>query len=622
LPFDRLAARGSGRTQAVLWLKIALCPARTPRIIIDKVSNEIGRIIMLPGTRARIPREGSAARRSAPAELDRLVREEVVMRAKVFKARSEAGVRARRCLTLLVLAMPAFAAEPSYDLVLKNARVVDGTGSPWYRADIAVRGDSIALIAPAITGAAKRVIDVKGAVVSPGFVDLHTHASRGLFQVPTADNYVRQGVTTVLEGPDGASTVPLKPFLDKLEALPKSLNIGSFLGQGSVRAAVVGLNDRRATADEMAKMRALVEQGMRDGAFGLTTGLYYVPGKFTPLSEVIELQKVVSPWRGLHTSHMRDEASKILDSVRETIAIGEQASVPTQITHHKVIGKANWGRSVETLRLVDEARARGVDATIDQYPYTAASTSIHGGLLPAWALEGGWRETEKRLKDPAARAKIKAAVAELIRTERGAGDAANVVISQCSWDVSLAGRNLAQIAQSRGMTPTPENAAEVVAWLVENGSCQGIFHAMNEEDVLRIIVHPATMIASDGEIPIFGRGAPHPRSYGTFARVLAVYVREKKVLTLEDAVRRMSSMPAARIGLTDRGVVRAGMKADLAVFDPGTVRDAATYEKPHQYAEGFSHVIVNGQMVYENGAMTAARPGRVLYGPGKATRAE
>ena len=520
-------------------------------------------------------------------------------------------------LALSIFTTAAYCAEAPYDLVLRNARIVDGTGNPWYRADLAMRGDTIVRIAPRITALAARVIDVHGDVVAPGFIDLHTHASRGIFQVPTADNYVRQGVTTIIEGPDGGSPVPLKPFLDKLEATPKSLNIGSFLGQGSVREAVVGLADRTATPDEIERMRVIVARGMLDGAFGLSTGLFYVPGKFTPLSEVIELQKVVSPFRGVHTSHMRDEASRILDSVKETIAIGEQGGVPTQISHHKVIGKAYFGKSIETLALVDEARARGVDATIDQYPYTASSTTIHAALLPGWALEGGLAETQKRLKDPATREKIKAVTADLIRNERGGGDPANVVVSLCEWDATLAGRNLSQIAQARGMAPTPENAAEVVAWLIDNGGCRGVFHAIGEEDLLRIIVHPATMIASDGEVPIFGRGAPHPRSYGTFVRVLAVYVREKKVLTLENAVRKMSSFPAIRIGLTDRGVLRPGMKADIAVFDPARVRDAATFEKPHQYAEGYSHVIVNGQIVYENGAMTAARPGRVLYGPGK-----
>jgi N-acyl-D-amino-acid deacylase len=534
---------------------------------------------------------------------------------KVFLFSSASS--ALKLLLLILFAATAHAADAPYDLVLRNARIVDGTGSPWFRGEIAIRGDTIVEVAPNVSGRTSRSIDVRGNVVSPGFVDVHTHAIRGIFEVPTADNYIRQGVTTILEGPDGSSPVPLKSFLDKLEALQKSINIGSFVGQGSVRERVVGLADRAATVDEIAKMKAIVRQAMQDGAFGLSTGLFYVPGKFTPLSEVIELQKEVSPYRGLHTSHMRDEASKILDSVRETIAIGEQGGVPTQISHHKVIGKANWGKTVETLRLVDEARARGVDTTIDQYPYTASSTSIHAALLPGWALEGGLSATRGRLKEPGLRAKIKEATAELIRTERGGGDPANVVVSLCSWDASLAGKNLSVIATERGMAPTIENAAEVVAWLVDNGSCRGVFHAISEDDLLRVIVHPATMVASDGEVVIFGRGAPHPRSYGTFARVLTVYVREKKVLTLEDAVRRMSSMPAMRIGLTDRGVLRPGMKADIAIFDPARVRDAATFEKPHQYAEGFSHVIVNGRVAYENGVMTAARPGRVLYGPGR-----
>jgi dihydroorotase/N-acyl-D-amino-acid deacylase len=480
-----------------------------------------------------------------------------------------------------------------------------------------VRGDTIARIAPAITDPAARVVDVGGVVVAPGFVDLHTHAIRGIFQVPTADNYVRQGVTTILEGPDGASPVPLKPFLDKLEALPRSLNIGSFIGQGSVRQAVMGLANRAASAEELERMRGLVRQGMADGAFGLSTGLFYVPGAFTALAEVIELQKIVAPYRGIHTSHMRDEAGGVVDSVRETIVIGEQGGVPTQISHHKTIGKANWGRSVDTLKLVDEARARGVDTTIDQYPYTASSTSIQGALVPQWAQEGGRKAVLQRLRDPETRAKVRSITADLIRNERGAGDPRNVVLTRCEWDMTLAGKNLLQLTQARGEEPTIENAAETVMWIVEQGGCSGVFHAMSEDDLRRILVHPATMVASDGEVPIFGRGVPHPRSYGTFARILSEYVRERRLLTLEEAVRKMSAFPAARIGLADRGVLKEGMKADIAVFDPARVRDMATFEEPHQYAAGFSHVIVNGQVVYENGAMTAARPGRVLYGPGK-----
>ena len=341
-----------------------------------------------------------------------------------------------------------------------------------------------------------------------------------------------------------------------------------------------------------------------------------MPGTFTPTAEVIQLARVAGRYGGMHESHQRDDASKIIDSVKETIAIGEGGGLPTQISHHKVVGTANWGRSVDTLRLVDEARARGVDVTIDQYPYTASSTSVAAALLPAWALEGNREAQLARLRDPATRARIKAGAVAMIRDERGGGDPKNVQFANCGFDPSLAGKTLADLTRQRGLEPTIDNAAETTMWLVEQDGCQGIFHAMSEEDLVRILEHPATMIASDGEIPIFGRANPHPRSYGTFARVLGVYVRERRVLTLEDAIRKMTAFPAARLRLTDRGIVRPGMKADLAIFDPARVRDTATYTEPHQYAEGFTHVIVNGQVVFENGAMTAARPGKVLYGPG------
>ena len=276
-------------------------------------------------------------------------------------------------------------------------------------------------------------------------------------------------------------------------------------------------------------------------------------------------------------------------------------------------------RSVETLRLIDEARARGVDATIDQYPYTASATSMAAALLPTWAQEGGRDATLARLKDPATRAKIRAATVAIIRDERGGGDPKNVVASSCQFDASLAGKNLAQITQGRGQPVTLENAADTALWIVEQGGCQGIFHAIGEEDLQRILAHPATMIGSDGEIPVFGRNHPHPRSYGTFVRVLGVYARDKKVLPLETAVQKMSALPAQRLGLADRGVLRPGMKADVVVFDPARVRDTATFEKPHSYAEGVSAVVINGQVAFENGAITAARPGRVLYGPARRT---
>ena len=517
-------------------------------------------------------------------------------------------------LTVLLFLTAALAQGPEYDLLIRNGRIVDGAGNSWYRADLAVKGDSIVLIAPRISAAVGREIDAGGNIVAPGFIDIHTHASRGILTIPTADNYVRQGVTTILEGPDGGSPLPLKNFLDRVAAVHPVPNFGMFVGQGSAREHVIGNVDRKATPQEIDQMRELVRQGMLDGAFGLSTGLFYVPGIFTPTEEVIELAKVAGAMGGMHQSHMRNEAAGVVDSVRETIAIGELGGLPTQVTHHKIIGVHNWGKSAETLKLVEEARARGVDATIDQYPYTASSTGLNA-LLPPWALDGGQRETVKRLADPATRAKIRAIVADNIENDRGGGDPKNIVIANCPWNPSLAGKNLRQITGDRGREVTMDSASETALEIIEKGGAQTVFHAISEDDLQRILKFPWTMIASDGEVPTFGKAAPHPRSYGTFVRVLGVYVREKKVLTLEDAVRKMTSFPAQRLRLLDRGLLRPGMKADIVIFDPATVKDKATFENPHQYAEGIAQVIVNGQVVYEGGQMTDRRPGRILYGP-------
>ena len=506
------------------------------------------------------------------------------------------------------------------DLLIKNARVVDGTGAPAYQGDIAIRGDTILRIAPRIDGAATKIVDARGKVLAPGFIDIHVHARETLFKVPTADNYVRQGVTTLIEGPDGASPLPIGSFLERVAAAHVVPNFGLFVGQGSVRDSVLGTVDRHATPAELDQMRKIVRQAMTDGAFGLSTGLFYVPGAFTSTDEVVELAKVAGQMHGIHVSHMRDEASRVLDSVRETIEIGEKGGLPTQITHHKIIGALNWGKSVDTLRMVDEARARGVDVTIDQYPYTASSTSIHAALVPAWANEGGRARLLERLKDASARSRIRAETIRLIKEERGGGDPGNVQISACEWDPALAGKRLSEVTRSRKLEPTVENAADTVLWMIEQGECFAIFHAINEADLQRILQHPMTMVGSDGSIPIFGQASPHPRSYGTFVRVLGRYVRELKVLTLEDAVRKMSGSPARRLGLADRGLLKQGLKADLVLFDPDTVRDSATFEKPHQYAEGVLLVVINGEAVFENGAMTAARPGHILYGPGHEPR--
>jgi N-acyl-D-amino-acid deacylase len=514
-------------------------------------------------------------------------------------------------VALVLFAFTSILPAQSFDILIRHARIVDGSGNPWYFGSLGINGDSISAIAPLDGAKAKLTIDAQGLTVTPGFIDIHTHARRGIFRDPTAQNYIRQGVTTLIEGPDGSSPLPIAPFIQQLSETKMMPNMGLFVGQGSIRQAVVGLDNRKATSEEIAKMKDLTRQAMQDGALGLSTGLFYVPGNFTPTEEVIELAKVAASFGGMHISHMRDEAAGVLDSVRETIRIGEEGGLPTQITHHKVVGPSNWGQSIETLRLVEAARARGVDVTIDAYPYTASSTGT-AALFPQWSLAGGQKSLLERLSAPDQRARIKTAIVTNIRDNRGGGDPKNVVMASCSFDPALAGKSLADITAARGNPVTLETAAETAIDIQSKGGCAAVFHAISEEDIERILKSPYTMIGSDGEIPEFGKGAPHPRSYGTFARVLARYVRERKTLTLEDAVRKMSGYPAERMRLLDRGLLRPGMKADIVILDPAKVLDKADYANPHQYAEGVREVIVNGELVISAGQLTAARPGRVI----------
>lgn len=521
-----------------------------------------------------------------------------------------------RWLVLLFLGCSLSGQLPEFDIWISGGRIVDGAGNPWFIGDIGVRGDTIAYAGPPKKDIrAKRILDARGKTVTPGFIDAHSHGRRGIFEVPSAENQIRQGVTTIMEGPDGSSPWPIGEFLSRFSKVPATTNFGLLVGQGTIREKVIGLKDRKATPEEISRMQEMARQAMREGAFGISTSLFYVPGAFTPTEEVIAVSRAAGELGGVYTSHMRDEASKVLDSVQELIRIGEEAHMPVQITHHKVAGKGNWGKSVETLRMVEQARKRGIDVTIDQYPYTASSAGL-AALVPKWALESGQKAFEERAASPEARARMRAGIIVNLKEDRGSNDLRNVVFARCSADASLAGKSLYDLTGSDDF----EKAAEHVIRLQEKGGCSCIYHTMSEEEVERIMRFPWTMIASDGSIPIFGQDVPHPRYYGTFARVLGRYVRERGVLTLEDAVRKMSGYPAARFGLSDRGLLRPGMKADVAVFDAATVIDKADFAKPHQYAEGFVHVLVNGVPVLADGKMLEARPGRALYGPAYKTQ--
>ena len=518
-------------------------------------------------------------------------------------------------VTLLVLLLPSFGNSQDYDLIIRGGKVVDGSGNPWYHADIAIKNDRIAEIGQLSNHEAKRVIDAHGLVVAPGFIDPHTHALRGIFEVPNAESALLQGVTTLTEGNDGSSPYPIDRHYADIDNLRISPNWAVFVGQGTIRQRVIGFGLRKATPDEMERMKQMVRDAMEQGALGISTGLFYVPGSFTSTEEVIELSKVAAEYNGIYISHIREEAAQLIDSVQETIRIGEEANIPVQITHHKVIGVENWGASIESLRLVDEARKRGVDVTIDQYPYTASQTSINA-LIPQWAQAGGREEMLSRINSAETYSTIKNEVVAKILYDRGGGDPKNVFISRNSWDPDMAGKNLAELAIDAGLEPTPENAADVVFDIIRGGGATAVYHAIGPEDVDRIMQHPATAIGSDGPVGVFGEGAPHPRQYGTFARVLGLYVRERKILSLEEAIRKMSSQSARRLGIHDRGLITKGYFADIAIFDPDEIIDKATFENPHQYAIGTKFVLVNGTVVVENGQHTGARPGRILHGPG------
>ncbi len=506
--------------------------------------------------------------------------------------------------------------DTAYTLILTGGTLYDGLGNDPVVTDIGIVGENIVAFGDLSTFEAPVKLDVTGLAVVPGFIDVHSHAAgsnyaqSGLRRHPAAENYIRQGVTSVIVGQDGSSAYPIDEYLSAIEQSPRAINVGTTVGHGTLRAIVMGNRDRKPTTDELNKMKSMVAASMAAGALGLSSGLEYTPGAYSETEELIELAKSAAPYGGIYTSHMRDEGGKLLESVAETIQIGEEGGLAPHITHHKVIGKGRWGNSEQSLQLVDEARERGVDVMSDVYPYTASSTSINI-LFPAWSKEGNRNARLSRLRDPEQRIFIRNDIVEHLKTERGS-DPSTIVVANCSWNKNHNGKSLSDILTEREKEVTLVNAAELAMELEEKGGCMGVFHSMSEEDVQRIMKHPTTMIASDGGVPTMNSGSPHPRNYGTFARVLARYVRDLQVLTLEDAIHKMSGLSAARLGLTDRGVLREGAVADIVVFDPATIQDHATFEAPHQYATGVVNVFVSGQAVVLDSMMTGNRPGKVL----------
>jgi len=522
-------------------------------------------------------------------------------------------------LALLSLCGCAPDAEPpeeNLSIILAGGVVYSGNDAEAVIADVGISGDRITEIGDLKERKADLRLDVTGLAVVPGFIDIHSHAVRdepgdGIFRWPDAENLIRQGVTTVVGGPDGGSPLPIVDTFSAIEANPASINFATFVGHGSIRALVIGEDDRPPTEEELEEMRGEVEKAMQQGAFGLSSGLIYPPGRFATTEEVIELAKVAARYGGIYISHMRQEGLDILKSVAETIRIGEEGGLPTQLTHHKIVGAPMWGKSVETLAMVDAALARGVDVSIDQYPYTASSTSLTI-LFPGWSLDGGRDALLARLSDPEERQRVKDAIVYNIETDRGGNDPANVVLSNCPHDKTINGRNLSEILRQQERSISKENAADLLMELVEAGNCSAVFHAINEEDVKRIMRHPATMTASDGGVEGPSDRVPHPRNYGTFSRLLGYYVREQNTLPFHAAIHKISMMPADRIGLADRGRITVGAIADIAVLDPATIIDKATFDDPHQYAEGAHHVFVAGEAVLLNGEMIGARPGTVI----------
>ncbi|MYH52443.1 MAG: D-aminoacylase [Gemmatimonadetes bacterium] len=511
-----------------------------------------------------------------------------------------------------LLALTACAPE-TYDTILRGGRIVDGTGAPPREADIAIRGGLIAAVGDLGGAAAETTLDVTGLHVSPGFIDTHSHAGPGLAtgELSHGEPLLAQGLTTVVVNPDGGGPIDLAEQRAALEEHGLGVNVAQLIGHGSVRGRVLGSEDRAPTDAELNRMRELVRAAMEAGAWGLSSGPFYAPGSYSENSELIELARVAAEFGGIYTSHIRDESNYTIGlaaAVEEVIEVSRQANIKGVVTHIKALGPPVWGSSATIVERIDAARAEGLRVYADQYPYPASSTGLSSALLPRWSQAGGSDALAERVADPATRARIREAMVENL-ARRGGAD--RIQFRRFTEDPSIEGRLLSDVAAGRG-----EDPVDTALDLIIEGGPSIISFNMSEEDLLRFMIQEWTMTSSDGALPLFGVGVPHPRSYGAFPRKIRKYVFEDGVMTLEAAIRTMTSLPAEVMGMKDRGRIEEGLVADLVVFSEH-FRDNATFTEPHQLSAGVVHLFVGGEAAIRDAGFTGARAGRVLEAPGR-----
>lgn len=502
--------------------------------------------------------------------------------------------------------------QAQYDVLINNGRIIDGTGNNWFYGNVGIKAGKITAIGKLPNASAAKVIDVKGMIVAPGFIDVHTHIEDDEVRDPLATSFIKDGVTTCITGNCGLSNTDIGKYLTYVDSLRLSVNVASLIGHNNVRRAVAGRANRSLTPEEQKSGEQIVEKAMQDGAVGMSTGLIYIPGTYASTSEIVAMAKIVARYNGVYATHMRSEGDSVVAAINEAIYIGKAASIPVEISHFKVSGQQNWGKSGNTLAMVEAARKAGIDVTIDQYPYTASSTSI-STLLPDEILADGQDSIMARLQRPETKKYVIDAMLKSLK-KRKLKHFSYAVVASFSKDSSYNGKSIEEINLMKGRKHKAKEEALTIIDIMMEGGASAVFHGMSEDDVKRIMRYPFNMFASDASIRIMNAGVPHPRGYGTNARVLGKYVREENVITLEEAIRRMTSLPAQKFGLQNRGLLKEGMAADIVVFDETNITDRATFAKPHAYSTGIHFVLVNGIITVDAEQHTGARAGKASRG--------